>query len=91
MQKAPKDKKKFRLDPLGKQLEDDRIAATRPKDKDRGKGKKREEKRVMKPKEFVDAKTSEKILRQAREQLEEERLENDAVGPVYGEKEVRSD
>ena len=90
MQKAPRDKKKFSLDPLGKQLEDDRIAASRPKERDRGKGKRREEKRMMKPKEFVDAKTSEKILRQAREQLEEERLENEQVGPVYGEPEVRS-
>jgi hypothetical protein len=89
MQKAPKEKKKFTLDPLGKQLESDRIASTRPKERDRGKGKRREEKRMTKPKEFVDAKTSEKILRQAREQLEEERLENEAVEPVYGEPEVR--
>jgi hypothetical protein len=78
MEKASSSKKKMRnrLDPLAKQLDDDRVAATRPKEHDRGKGKRREERRVNKPKEFVDAKTSEKILRQAREQLDEERIES---------------
>ncbi len=79
MEKAQTKKKKLRLDPLGKQLEDDRLAATRPKDRDRGKGKRREERRVGKPKEFVDAKMSERILRQAREQLDEVRQENEEL------------
>ena len=70
MQKAPSKKRNPRLAPLDKQLAQDRLASNRPKD--RGKGKRREDARMKDDRQFVDAKQTERILDQARSQIEEE-------------------